>query len=429
MVNQETVIIYDKNGQGRQVPKSLATPEKMAMHGYSFNNPKNQNLNKIATYNPERQSFKKSIDFLNQFAIPAGDFSKGAVLGGVEGLANAASSLGNLPIEAINLLAGSNIPTMQKTNVLTQYTPKTSSGQLGAQIGDIGGNLLGGGEAYNAAKMIPKLGNTASVLQNMGRGALAGFATGENMPGGRNVNALLGAPTGLAEQLTYNSLAKNLIEGQKKAGQQSSNLYDKVFSKVDNESNVIPQGNIDFSRIRKNIPKEERTAIDSYDKNPTIQNAHEAQSEIGSRLRELKQQQIREGSNFKKKNLVSSLKESQKSIQDALEEALVMQKNGSYEDYVKAQKFYKENVVPYFSKGNIEKYKNKELFEKDLVKRMMKNPEFMKSIPGKQNTLLKTRKVIDSLMNKGNIVPASLLGIVGLNQYDKRKNTGLYGEQ
>lgn len=485
----ETVRIYDQKGQARDVPKSLATPENMNTHGYSFQAPQQQSnipsnpgmseqgnsqpvdsreafkkqllqqyggpqqaLMKAAEWVHKRPGLDKAVTSAANFLEPVGNASKGAVLGGVEGLADTASSVGNIPIEIANLIGNTNIPTMGKAN-LQRYLPQNSSAaNLGFQGGDIAGQLLGGGEAFNAAGMIPKLGNEASVLQNVGRGAIAGGATGENAPGGRLSGTVGGAALGPANQLTNKALTQNLFNKQGQAYGQAQNMYNKTFEPLRGEaSNFVPKGEydalkghtslgegaqvipsreIDLGRIRKNIPKEERTAIENFSSNPTMENAHYAQSELGAKIRKLKLQEATD-SNFKKGNLIRSLTKDKISIKTALGESLMKSGKQNYDNYNAAQEFYEKYVIPYSSKGILQKRKSNDIFDSDVINKMTKNAKFMQSAPGKENSMLRTRALINSLLNKKNIVPASVLGAVGLNQYDKRSapSAGLYGDQ
>lgn len=427
-MNDKIITVYNSKGERHDVPESIATPEVMKKFNYTFENPLSKNTQ--TTQQPEKN--KALNDLLYKGIIGAGNFSKGAVLGGVEGLADSASSVGNIPIELINSLYGSKIPTMGKANLERYLPPDSSAAKMGFEAGNFAGELGSGGAAFKVAGSIPKLSNEASLLQNLARGGLSGAAIGENMPGGREGAAIYGAPAGLANQLTYKALAQNIVGKSANSLDKSKEFYREVFSKIPKDQEVIPEGNIDFKRIRKNIPLEQRKAIDDFDANPTIENAHNAQSELGSYIRELrftKENAKKTGVGFKKNNLLRSMIESQSSIKKALGEGLVKSGMDNYNNYNNAQRYYQKYVLPYDSKGTLQKYKNNEMFDDEFVKKMMKNAKFMKSAPGSENSTLKARKFINSLVNKQNVLPASALSILGINAYDKFNPNSSYGDQ
>ncbi len=243
--------------------------------------------------------------------------------------------------------------------------------------------------------------------------------------GGRTGGAVAGAVLSPLTRLSNDSISNRIVDAGRKESNMASNEYKDIFSKAPKDEIVIPEGNIDFSKIRKGIKSTEREPFDEYLMNPTIENAHKAQSIIGEQIRNLDKMATKSGGlNTAQTQKFNRLKDARDEINKSLSKSLGNQ-SGRYKSQSES---YAKNVVPYKNK-NIEKYKKDEIFAKQLVDRLSKDSKFMKSIPGsKHSKELKIKSFINMLFNKdaAKFATGGAVTALGLNEgkdrYDRYNN-------
>lgn len=436
MADEQTVLIYNKNGEPHQVPKSLATPDKMAKFQYSFEpptsskpmdsdihqtaNPDYQASGSIETmgqpqqdnndqlvqqmqqqFSPslsesiaKRPDLQKTIDALKPVAKGAGDFIVGTALSGADAILGNAASVANLAPDTINLLAGTNIPRMEGTN-FKQYTPEGMMGQAGNVVGDVAGNVVGGGAAFKALGAVPKLGNEASILANSLRGGAAGYATGAENPGGRYAGAAEGGVAGPALKMTNKSLADTLLNQYEKIKSGASKEYSNLFQKAGNDL-AIPSSkeNLDYEMIKSSFTKADRKNIDKYFEDPTLQNAHKAQSDLGKKIRTL--EKGKQDPNFLGNSKIDALTQAREAIKNGMNKTLDNRLPGGSSEYQQISQKYAEQVAPYKELKVLESYKKGEKTPKQVLSKI--DEKFKNSKPGKDNSMLKSRESINKAL-------------------------------
>lgn len=315
---------------------------------------------------------------------------------GIQGVLGAGDALRNMISSGANMLPGVNISPV-KTGTGTAYN-------VGNIAGNIGG-FLGGGEALDTARMLsegaPVVGQLASALGGGGLSGVSRRALGSAAYGAttneqnRVQNAGLGAglsvaadfiPFGagkLAEAANYFSPQKysdQIIQGLS-GGQNMSDATKSVLSAVKNayDTNVenaralyrpvfdsVPSGSI-YSTIKPadsqylNLPEDITSnytnAIqklhDKFVSDPTFQNAHNLQSQIGTRLREVESTPFPPPAT---RNEIDALNEAQNALIDRDANGNITGDMGNFlnqvspdiaNQYKNAADNFFENVVPY----------------------------------------------------------------------------------
>lgn len=434
---------------------SQSKPKIVGVEKYNTGNPAykasgNIQLNNESNLNPERQRLMDIYNAAKPYAQTAGRFAAGAAAGGIQGAANSLASTANLVPETINLIAGTRLPTMQKTDVMRQFLPKDSqAANYGFTAGNIGGELAGFGGAYKATGAIPKLNDASSIVQNMLRGSLSGFATGEDAPGGRIASGVVGGITAPVSQLSDKSIVNMVSKKYKDKSGLYKDAFTKYFDQSPNESKqlreygVVPQDGFNYKAIKGDLTGPENKTIQRYLDNPTIENAHFAQSELGKYTSKLTKSFNKDRSSFTKMNQLNASTEAYNGLKDSINNALKEISNISGKDvlnpYLGLKSGYEREVVPYHG-NEIDEYLNNTLRSKNPAKKVMdnllKDQTFMKyeikgdrKIPGPGADMksIKIKSMINSLLNKKNIPMATALGILGLDRYDNSKER-VYGD-
>ncbi len=378
----------------------------------------------IAKYINERPQLDAIVKGTANFVEPIGNAIKGSAVGLVESGLNTGASVANLPIEAINIFSKKPMPTIPEAN-LKFLTPKNSiAGDASYEGSKILGTLLGANKAYGATKLIKGLKDDTNIAQNAIRGALSGFATGESEPGGRYGSATLGGLAGPLNNLSYKSIADQLVKKMNLEKSISSQGFDKFFRGIPGKGaasdNVKTLNDEDYKIIKSATPKNKRMSIDEFMKNPTIENAHYAQSALSGRLRDIKNSQKEGDTQYTA--LIDALENSKSELQNNLKDSL-SKINPELSDKYSALKFYHaRNVVPYQDIG-LGEYDSGGKWANDIVKKIMKNREFMEGyktesgefVPGKGKEFknLQLRKALDGIINKDSAKTAAAMGLAG----------------
>lgn len=419
-----------KGNQAKDLATGVDVPEYVRRFNEFYQHPGSMKYKKEHPYQwqigefinkrPDLQSFIKGA---SKVAEPIGNVSGGALAGLLEGLGNTGASVGNLIPDTINYFANTNIPTFPKAN-LQGLVPHGELGNIGYQGGKMGGELAGGAKMFGA---LP--GDKASMLQNALKGMFTGAATGEQGLG-RGWNAAIGGALSPLSQLGHETIAGNILKSRKAAEEVSSKEYKNLFKayseKVSPENDIImPEGNFDYKNIKKGIPSSERMNIDDYLNNPTLENAHKAQSDLGKEIRDLKRARKANKGNFMKGRLLASLEDARASVKKGINLGLENADRSLSKNYKDVTNRYRENVSPYHVKP-IEEYKEIPVFPKKMLKDLSKNRVFEYSKPRKQHAkMLRAREILDEVLNKKTaaVVGLGSLGYHGLfghnNEYNR----------
>lgn len=336
----------------------------------------------------------------------------------VTGFGNA---INNLPRGLANMLS----PQSMQAPILK--APEGRGGELGEFLGNTA-SFVGGGGALNAARgaaeALPGIGRLAEMLGGHGVSGLARRALGtglygaaENpndrgegtlkgaslsvaldtlLPGaGRTVSKITGAfqPQKYTDQLVKilssgkdieqvgKSLAEDLKGAYKNRMQEARELYKPVFDKVGNTSlleSMAPENSIYkavpgdiFRTYDRNLTKMHQ----KFTEEPTFQNAHELQSQLGAAIRKLDKADTKGTLSVADRNVMQGYQEAQQSLRSDMENFLKNKDPALAEQYANATGHYLENVVPYIENPKIAPIAKGEIENPRNLKGLFKNPE------------------------------------------------------
>lgn len=358
--------------------------------------------------------------------IPGVNINQEDVLGGI---GKGVSAIGNVGIGLGNFLNQTNAPYLSSPTS-EQLAPTDIYGKVGREAGNIGGEALAGNELYSALGAVPKLGNEASVAMNALRGALSGAAVGQDGFGGRVGGAVTGAAFSPFSQMSDKAISDRIVQDYQRALGEGSSKYTKVLEGVPEDRLAKPvissfEEPIDFREVRRYMKKKDRINLDKYFRNPTIENAHNAQSDLFK--------SIKKESNSEVASLMDNARES---IKTGLKRALDRNMGGKGEEYSRAADYWKNKVVPFQGpkhKGEnlLDVYGENRLFPKTVIDKLIKNDEFRKALGGKYNKDLSRKELLNKLTRK--LGPSAIAGAVpGAAVYlglKDRPQNNYYGDQ
>ena len=196
---------------------------------------------------------------------------------------------------------------------------------------------------------------------------------GESLIRGTTRNALnLYGIGGLANalnplKLTSKGIAKNVLKTAEQNKNRYNSLYENLWKESENKgfsdlSDIAPQ--IDIETLRKYSPKKKILGIEEFIKNPNLQNAHRAKSDLLGLQRDLeKNTTMRQAERKHYKAVLNSVADIQNNMfKDA---AGNIDKN-MLNRYNQIQQGYANEIVPYRNKA-INKFKRNEISAKELV--------------------------------------------------------------
>jgi len=366
---------------------------------------------------------KKPVDIFEQEGINQPQESKGisgiasdALNKSIETLMGIPSAMLNLPQEAYG--AGK--------QVLTE--PKRALQNVGAGFGELGHGILsapGNVRDYLAKKDVisqntPSMRLPESVLpkdfdyaQGMGvKGQQPGDSLLRSLPA-----SVAMAPAGelmtsatesmapilaKAPGITNKSIANSLSRDKSAAIQKAMADYGNLFSDVKNAGiNKIPPPKMDVYDIVKHSQPRHHEALKEYLKNPTFENAHWAQSDLGFIVRHLKKIDEQGGlSSTQHKTLKNSIT-AQNRLKKAMFKDDFVEEHPELESrYNQLSGEYAENVVPYKQLDDLNQYEHKKMTANNLVKSLFKDDEFMLGLGRKYYPRLLANKILRSNISK-----------------------------
>lgn len=305
---------------------------------------------------------------------------------------SAGRSLAGIPIGLVNMLTGSKL---QRPEVdLQESLRKDPMSKAAFLSGEIGGfavpftQLQKGLEGLIGATSLPRM---------MASGAGTGYALGDvggedrNLTGtGRIIGASLGGLPAALGAARDTSLAKRILEKGKDLKANYGNKYEDLFKRIgDTESGSNLRVPVELQKGVKNLKdlktggtSEYLKSLEKFSENPTFENAHYAQSDMGKMQRYLenvfgKAKEEIKGTPSQKRRAYKAADMLQKKLRGSMYEALVKGNNPQHmQEYVNLTKGYAKDVSPYL-RGAI------------------------KELQGKKISSSKAKKLIDSLMETG----------------------------
>lgn len=316
----------------------------------------------------------KENNFLDSIMSNVSKFNRGvestrlpSLAGGfIQGAGDIGASLANIPLGMID----KKIPHPE----LKKYFPQDLLSQGAFTAGELGAGIPGAlGLESKLASKLPELTGKARLGSRALTGAISGAALGEEMPGGRTFGALLGGIAPVASAMRPKNIAKNLVDYKNKISKEYSNAYDQLFKTAEEKGiKQVRKPSVNYDLMMENIPSENTKALKKFIKDPTLENAHWAQSDLNRYI-----------SSKKGKDLPSekdkALKEAiiaHKKLKGIMHTELSKEK-GLSPEYAKLTKGYGQEVVPYKYNPHLTKYEKGELKASSLVKALTGNDKFM----------------------------------------------------
>jgi len=378
----------------------------------------------------------KASDAAQKYIIDPVQASRLPELGGgiLQGAYNVSKSIGDIPLGLLSKLLGKDvsIPALD----LEKYgrtDPLSKAAFLGGQIG---GSIFPAAKTYQLAESV--LG-APTMLKRAAAGALAGAATGEQPDSehGRLVSALVGGAIPIATSATASSLGKRILNRKKELSSNFKNSYNSLFDELEKkglgkESLRVPSkltspaSGEELSLIKTSAPREYTRSLDVFKKNPTFENAHKAQSDLGKLSRYLSTQQktrLMQGKETgSSKQLASDLAESlQKRIRGSMQNFLISNKQPeTLKQYQNLTNKYAREYTPYLH-SSIAKYEAGKITPGKMLEALNKSDKFLESQAAKELPGLGLRKALSSkpVLIGGAAITAPLLYKLGLSGLGK----------
>jgi len=335
-------------------------------------------LYKLAEMVSRHPGLSKGIEAAANITYPIG-------LGAAQGIGDVSASIGNIALNPLSRLIGKDIrlphPQLEQ-NLEPNMRNKLlfGLGQLGAQI-----------PAYLSGEgLIAKvLGQTGArtIGSKAATGTLSGLGLGENKEGeGRVLSGALGGLTpiglsvlGKSTPLNSKMIAKDVLKGMESTEKHYNQEFNSIFNEAKNRNIAhvgieIPKFN--YSILKKGGSKDYLHSLNEFKKNPTLENAHNAQSDLGKYA-----SSIGRPSN----TLEREAKDEALNLSDKLRESMMngFSRNKSSDlalKYNNARKGYKEEYIPYLNSKSIKALKSGDLRPSKFATKIANEEKFMSKI-------------------------------------------------
>jgi len=353
-------------------------------------------------------------------------FGKGLLRGAGQELGDIGASVLNYPIEKLEEYTGKKYSHVPHPNLINQL-PAGLSESLGQNIGQFGaGFAVPFGFAGKVAKVLKSAPGLIRGLGGAGAGALEGYLGNEdNRQLGGGIGGLVGGtataiPALLKAAKTYTSsgIAKDITNRLNNLKKEYNVKYDTLLEKASQEVSAkkLKTTLVNRDLFIKGGFNKDLHALDKFNQNPTLENAHRAQSALGSISRESK---IKGGDLYS--DIMKSSNQARDNLKNQIQENLQKIKNKKYnEEYKKLGENYKKDVVPYLESPTITKLTTKKpnkLHPRYAFRGLMNEEETLSSL-GQHHPNLRQREILESVM-KNRIVQ-------NLLKYGALGGTGAY---
>ena len=209
----------------------------------------------------------------------------GVGAGVAQAVGEAGRSVGNLPLEAYNLGAGTDyhIPSFD----LKQYLEPGVGTNIGFGAGELGGNLYGGTRAFQLANQLigPRRTAAGKIAKHMALGPGLGFALGETQDNNRLPGLIAGllGPLSQAGKVTNKGVGRSVLGREANQRELSRGEYRDLFRRtreagIENTPYEITPQQIEL--LEQGAPHDVMDAIRRYRAQPTLENEQQLQSEL-----------------------------------------------------------------------------------------------------------------------------------------------------
>lgn len=269
-------------------------------------------------------------------------------------------------------------------------------GTIAQSIPAIYGGPIGAEAALG--RISPYMKYLSGILGTAGAGALQGGAQYVNPEDSRLVNALKGSALnlgvrgvgqaakgvyGLGKAISKTHPPEKFTKNFLKDMSEAKEIYNKGYGRWESEieasgiKNLEKMPKINYSDIFNKASKDEKKYLKNFMQDPSIENAHRAQSDLGEMIARLK--------GLKQTNAVKDARRSAEKAQLRLRKEIKETLKGSgredlASEYGTLTTGYKRDVIPYTTNPTVRKYLNEELTDEGFLKKISKSEPFKKKI-------------------------------------------------
>lgn len=383
-----------------------------------------------------------------------------AVGGAIQGLGNTLSSVYNVAANPFSEATGVNVKA-PKLDLRNNY-PDNIGSDIGFYSGDLAGGLAGAGGAFKAISALSKTKNAGKVAETLKdispeiltkifskispdilKGAASGAAVSEDMPGGRALGGAVGAVGGAAANLapkiakfvktpSAEKFSENFLNKVSNLKEGFGNRYDKIINFAENNKIKLNMKPSEFSGLEKDIGritakerKSQLEAVQDFIKNPTIKNAHQAQSELGLMERNFKKAQEKQGTLTTAKNRTwDSINRARETLKNSIDTSLTKSGYPEVSDkYLNLTNEYGKELGPYLDSPAFRKLESGNIFGKDFANKISKESKFMNAKGSEHpdiESVLKKEEIMKDLSKYLWRATAGTVGAAGLGYGAKK---------
>jgi len=335
-----------------------------------------------------------AADYFNKFI--EGTRLPAAAGGLLQGIGDVGASLGNLVARPL----GHSIPHPN----LGQYVDNSFPSRLAFGAGEIASQIplytSGAGLIGKATGIGEKAGLSGKAVQ----GAISGSLLGENEEGDRLTGAALGAALPVAGNvigklgnLRSKNIANNVLNGMKNTEQKYSQQFNHLFKEAEKRGYAGNYDPISFNEelLTNGGNKKLLYALKQYNKKPSLEAAHDAQSDLGKYINK-----IGKSSDSTERKA----KEEAREVASQLRKHIIEQLNRSGNpdlamNYIHARQGYKAEYAPYLNSKAIKKLINEELTPRDFAKEIAKDKKFKAKVGQYQHPEIQEREFLRKIAN------------------------------
>lgn len=176
----------------------------------------------------------------------------------------------------------------------------TPTARAMGSAGDVLGNVLMGGSVYGLLNRLMGVNAATPLLGRAASGGLSGgVTTDSDQPGGRLAGAALGALAPLAHGVTNSAIGQRAAE----IARNTQQTYRGLYNQLTETAHALP-GNIRVPSVLENMsenvnklfqhtPTKFNASVRRFGNNPTFENAHKAQSDLGKIIGDLGEKRTR----------------------------------------------------------------------------------------------------------------------------------------
>ena len=313
--------------------------------------------------------------------------------------------------------------------------PKRVLGNVGAGFGELGHGLLsslGNTRDYLQKKglvsqdapslrlpesILPKEYNYGEALgvegEQPGDELLRGIPKGAALsPLSKIIPSVLGKIPGVTNKSIANQLSRHKTNAINEANKNYVDLFSDVKNKGIEDINV-PK--IEAADIIENSQPKYHEALKNFLKDPTFENAHWAQSDLGYIIRHLQKVDEKSGLSSTQHKTLKNALAAQNRIKQKMFEDKRIKENPNFEHrYNELSGDYAKNVIPYKQLEELSDYENKKITPNNMIKSLLGNDEFMLGLGKRYMPQLLTNKALRS--NVAKLMGGGLLGGLGFEE-------------